>query len=174
MAFQVAGEGPGLLVVGGAACMSVMWEDPTGSVFLTELAESSRLVTFDQRGARRSDPLTSDEPLPLEERVADALAVLDAAAVQQADVLATHDGGPVALLAVTADPGRFRSLTLVNTAPRMAWATDYPQGHRPCGRGLVRRGAERPVGDGLHDGPLAPSNCAIAAHVLAAGSARDR
>lgn len=128
LAFQVSGRGPALLAVGGANCASATWEDPAGHAFLTELASANLLVTFDQRGGGRSDPLTVDEPLPLEERAADALAVLDAAEVEQAHLVAFHDGGPVALMAVTAHPDRFHSLVLVNTAPRMAWAPDFPQG----------------------------------------------
>jgi class 3 adenylate cyclase len=108
--------------------MSATWEDPSTAELLWELARSARVVTFDQRGAGRSDPLTTDEPPPLEERVAEALSVLDAAEFDEADLLALHDGGPVALLATTAQPERFRSLILVNTAPRMAWAEDYSQG----------------------------------------------
>lgn len=128
LAFQVAGAGPGLLAIPGAASGSATWDDQTGRAFLAQLAEIGTLVCFDQRGAGLSDPLVGDEPLPLEERVADTLAVLDAAGLGESHLLAWHDGGPVALLAATAHPERFRSLTLMNTAPRLSQADDFPQG----------------------------------------------
>ena len=128
LAFQVAGSGVGLLLMAGGSGTSVAWADPTASQFFRELSQFTRLVTFEQRGAGMSDPLEQGRPQTLEDRVADALAVLDAVDLDRPFVAATHDGGPVALLAVSTQPERFRGLILLNTAPRIRWAPDYPNG----------------------------------------------
>ncbi len=128
LAFQVAGSGVGLLLMAGGSGTSVAWADPTTSRFFRELSQFTRLVTFEQRGAGMSDPLDQGRPLALEDRVADALAVLDEVDLDRPFVAATHDGGPVALLAVTTQPERFSGLILINTAPRVRWAPDYPGG----------------------------------------------
>ncbi len=128
LAFQVTGSGVDLLVMAGASGTSVTWWDDAGSQFFRELARFSHLVTFEQRGAGLSDPLERGRPQTLEERVGDSLAVLDATDLDRPFVVAFHDGGPVALLAVTTQPERFRGLILVNTAPRARRAPDYPGG----------------------------------------------
>jgi class 3 adenylate cyclase/alpha-beta hydrolase superfamily lysophospholipase len=128
LAFQVAGSGVGLLLMAGASGTSVTWRDEIASEFFEELARFTSLVTFEQRGAGLSDPLERGRLQTLEERVGDSLAVLDAADLDRPFVVATHDGGPVALLAVTTQPERFRGLILLNTAPRLRRAPDYPGG----------------------------------------------
>jgi pimeloyl-ACP methyl ester carboxylesterase len=128
LAFQTVGSEVELLMMGGSAGMSATWTDPTASELLWEISRFTRLVTFDQRGAGLSDPVPSGHPLPLEERVRDAFAVSEAADLDRPFVLATHDGGPVALLAVTTQPDRFRGLILVSTAPCLRRAPDYPAG----------------------------------------------
>jgi pimeloyl-ACP methyl ester carboxylesterase len=128
LAFQTVGSEVELLVIGGSAGMSATWTEPTASEILWEISRFTRLVTFDQRGAGLSDPLPGGHPLPLEERVRDAFAVFEAADLDRPFVLATHDGGPVALLAVTTQPDRFRGLILVSTAPCLRRAPDYPAG----------------------------------------------
>jgi pimeloyl-ACP methyl ester carboxylesterase len=128
LAFQTAGSGVELLIMGGSSGMSATWGDRTASEILWEISRFTRLVTFDQRGAGLSDPLPGDRLPPLEERVGDAFAVFEAADLDRPFVLATHDGGPAALLAVTTQPDRFRGLILVGTAPCLRRAPDYPAG----------------------------------------------
>jgi pimeloyl-ACP methyl ester carboxylesterase len=128
LAFQTAGTEVELLIMGGSAGMTATWADPTASEILREISRFTRVVTFDQRGAGLSDPLAGGRPLPLEERVGDAFAVFEAAGLDRPFVLATHDGGPTALLAVTTQPSRFRGLILVGTAPCLRRAPDYPAG----------------------------------------------
>ena len=128
LAFQTVGSEVELLVMGGSAGMSAAWADPTASEILWEISRFTRLVTFDQRGAGLSDPLPGGHLPPLEDRVGDAFAVFEAADLDRPFLLATHDGGPAALLAVTTQPGRFRGLILVSTAPCLRQASDYPAG----------------------------------------------
>jgi class 3 adenylate cyclase/pimeloyl-ACP methyl ester carboxylesterase len=128
LAFQSAGAGVDVLLMAGSSGTSVTWRDDVASGFFVALARFSHLVTFEQRGAGLSDPIASGQPLTLEARVHDALTVLDAAELDRPFVVATHDGGPVALLAVTTQPERFRGLVLINTSPRLRQAPDYPDG----------------------------------------------
>jgi pimeloyl-ACP methyl ester carboxylesterase len=128
LAFQTAGSEVELLMMGGSAGMSASWADPAASEILWEISRFTRLVTFDQRGAGLSDPLPGGRLPPLEDRVGDAFAVFEAADLDHPFLVATHDGGPAALLAVTTQPGRFRGLILIGTAPRLRRAPDYPAG----------------------------------------------
>jgi pimeloyl-ACP methyl ester carboxylesterase len=128
LAYQATGAGPDLLLVAGAASLTVAWEEPLCWDFLAGIGEGVRLITFDQRGAGRSDPLGNGQVLPLEERVADFMAVVEAAGADRPFLVATHDGGPVALLAATTHPDAFRGLALVNTAARQSAAPDFPEG----------------------------------------------
>ena len=60
----------------------------------------------------------------------DLRAVLDAAGVGRALLSAGADGGPLACLFAATYPERTLGLVLMNTAPRIAWAPDYPWGLR--------------------------------------------
>ena len=60
----------------------------------------------------------------------DLRAVLDAAGAGRALVAAGADGGPLACLFAATYPERTLGLVLMNTAPRIAWAPDYPWGLR--------------------------------------------
>ena len=88
LAYQVVGEGPVDLVFvpGFVSHLDAAWEDPRLSRFLFRLASFSRLILFDKRGIGMSD---SGPGLPsVQDRVDDLLAVLDAAASNQATLLA--------------------------------------------------------------------------------------
>jgi class 3 adenylate cyclase len=122
------GSGEDVVAVAGAACLTSMLGDPVPTIALDAVASFCRLTIFDQRGAGRSDPLADGVPLPLEARMADLVAVVDAASAEQPWLLAFHDGGPVALMAATTYPERFAGLILINTAPRLAYADDFPGG----------------------------------------------
>jgi pimeloyl-ACP methyl ester carboxylesterase len=130
IAFQVAGSrgATPLTFVQGASSSSVAWEEPWSARFLERLASFSRLVTFDQRGEGRSDPLTPGNDVTLEERLDDLLAVLDAADIDRTALLGTTDGGAVCLLLAAEHPERVSSLVLYNTWARLACAPDHPWG----------------------------------------------
>ena len=129
LAFQVMGSGgEDVVVVAGAACVTSTLADPVSILAVDAVASFSRLALFDQRGAGRSDPLSDGVPLPLEDRMADLLAVVDEAGMERPWLLAFHDGGPVALMAATTHPERFAGLILINTAARLAYADDFQEG----------------------------------------------
>jgi 3-oxoadipate enol-lactonase len=80
------------------------------------MATRFRIISFDNRGAGRSDKPT--EPFTLEQMADDALAVLDAAGIETAHVVGASMGGVISQIVVVKYPNRVRSLTLVCTACR--------------------------------------------------------
>jgi 3-oxoadipate enol-lactonase len=80
------------------------------------MATRFRIISFDNRGAGRSDkPI---EPFTLEQMADDALAVLDAAGIENAHVVGASMGGVISQIVAVKYPHRVRSLTLVCTACR--------------------------------------------------------
>jgi 3-oxoadipate enol-lactonase len=80
------------------------------------MATRFRIISFDNRGAGRSDkPI---EPFTLEQMADDALAVLDAAGIETAHVVGASMGGVISQIIAVKYPHRVRSLTLVCTACR--------------------------------------------------------
>ena len=80
------------------------------------MATRFRILSFDNRGAGRSDKPT--EPFTLEQMADDALAVLDAAGIETAHVVGASMGGVISQVVAVKFPHRVRSLTLVCTACR--------------------------------------------------------
>ena len=80
------------------------------------MATRFRIISFDNRGAGRSDKPT--EPFTLEQMADDAIAVLDAAGVETAHVVGASMGGVISQIVAVKYPQRVRSLTLVCTACR--------------------------------------------------------
>jgi 3-oxoadipate enol-lactonase len=80
------------------------------------MATRFRIISFDNRGAGRSDKPT--EPFTLEQMADDAIAVLDAAGIENAHVVGASMGGVISQIVAVKFPPRVRSLTLVCTACR--------------------------------------------------------
>ena len=80
------------------------------------MATRFRIISFDNRGAGRSDKPT--EPFTLEQMADDALAVLDAAGIETAHVVGASMGGVISQIVAVKFSHRVRSLTLVCTACR--------------------------------------------------------
>jgi 3-oxoadipate enol-lactonase len=80
------------------------------------MATRFRIISFDNRGAGRSDKPT--EPFTLEQMADDALAVFDAAGIETAHVVGASMGGVISQIVTVKYPQRVRSLTLVCTACR--------------------------------------------------------
>jgi 3-oxoadipate enol-lactonase len=80
------------------------------------MATRFRIISFDNRGAGRSDKPT--EPFTLEQMADDAIAVLDAAGIVTAHVVGASMGGVISQIVAVKYPQRVRSLTLVCTACR--------------------------------------------------------
>ena len=130
LAYQVAGtssSGLALLFAPGSVThLEVLWQEPRVERFLTRVAGFSRLVLMDPRGLGLSDRLT-DVPT-LDERVADLLAVLDAAGCERAALFGNADTGPPCIATAVLHPDRVSHLILCGTWARSSWSDDYPFG----------------------------------------------
>ena len=80
------------------------------------MATRFRCISLDNRGAGRSDKPTT--PFTLEQMADDAIAVLDAAGIDNAHVVGASMGGVISQIIAVKYPNRVRSLTLVCTACR--------------------------------------------------------
>jgi class 3 adenylate cyclase len=152
IAYQVIGDGPFdlILVPGFVSNVEHLWDIPGVAAVLERFASYSRLITWDKRGTGLSDPVLHVPPL--EERIDDMLAVLDAAGSKQAALFGVSEGGPLSIMFTATHPQRVLALAMFGAAPRMAWAPDYTWGLR---RGLYDSDAVKAtILDGWGDGVL--------------------
>ena len=127
IAYQVTGSGPFDLVwvSGFVSNVELAWQQPTLAAFNRRLARICRLIRFDKRGTGMSDRVGV---APLETRMDDVRAVMDAAGSARATLLGSSEGGPLSLLFAASYPERTRALILWSSFPRVAWAPDVPWG----------------------------------------------
>jgi class 3 adenylate cyclase len=129
LAYQVVGASSGadlLFAPGSVTHLELLWQEPRVSRFLKRLAGFSRLILMDPRGLGLSDRLT-DVP-SLDERVADIVAVLEAAESERAALFGNADTGPPAIAMAVSHPERVTSLILCGTYAKARWSDDYPMG----------------------------------------------
>lgn len=115
IAYQVLGDGPIDLVLasGFVSHLDMVWGDPFYVAFVRRLASFSRLITFDKRGTGLSDPVVGVPPL--EQRMEDVHAVLDAVESERASLLGISEGGPMSILFAATYPERTEALILYGT-----------------------------------------------------------
>ena len=130
VAYQVTGDGDEavLFMLGLSTHLDAMWEEPGLARYLRRIAGFSRLAMFDRRGAGLSDPLV--EGGTLDAHVDDALAVLDAAGIEQVTVIAANESSLIAIPFAASHPERVRRLVVINGTARFMWADDYDIGVR--------------------------------------------
>ena len=107
------------------------------------MATRFRIISFDNRGAGRSDKPT--EPFTLEQMADDALAVLNAAGIETAHVVGASMGGVISQIVAVKYPHRVRSLTLVCTACRNhPWRQELLQtwAKTAANKGMIEVGKE--------------------------------
>ena len=131
--YQVLGDGPIDLVflTGMSSHIDLRWEEPLNEYFLHRLASFSRLILFDRRGTGVSDPVPFDHLPTWEEWADDMRVVFDAVGSERAAILATLDGGPMAMLFAATYPERTAALVLAHTGAKYVRAEDYPHGLAP-------------------------------------------
>jgi pimeloyl-ACP methyl ester carboxylesterase/DNA-binding CsgD family transcriptional regulator len=131
IAYQVVGDGPLdlVFVMGWVSHLDWFWEEPRFARFLRRLAAFSRLILFDKRGTGLSDRAVGLPPL--EQRMDDVRAVLDAVGSRRAALFGISEGGPMCALFAATYPERTSALVMFGAYPRRLWAPDYPWGEAP-------------------------------------------
>ena len=116
LAYRVFGDGePTLVWVPGWVSNVDLHDDPAYpfAPITEQLAKGTRLVVWDKRGTGLSDPVT--HPPPLDERMGDLQAVLDAVGADRPALFGVSEGGPMSILFAATYPERVRALVLYGT-----------------------------------------------------------
>jgi pimeloyl-ACP methyl ester carboxylesterase len=90
------------------------------------LGEFARVILFDKRGMGMSDRVPGATPLDV--RMDDIRAVMDAAGSDSASLIGASEGGPLAILFAAAHPERTRSLVLMGAEVRERRDEEWPWG----------------------------------------------
>lgn len=157
IAYQVFGEGELDLVVvpGFVSNIEHYWQVPGIAPLLERLASYARTVIFDKRGTGLSDPVA--EVPPLEQRMDDMRAVMDAAEIERAALYGISEGGPATLLFTATYPERVAALVLYGSTPRFSAADDFPWGASETECEEMYEETDRDWGDGALLDRFAPS-----------------
>ena len=112
IAYQVTGDGPIdlVLVPGFISHLELDWTNPSNADYLRSLMSFARLIRFDKRGTGLSDPVPGVPPI--EERMEDVHAVMDAVGSERAALLGLSEGGAMAALFAATYPERVLALIL--------------------------------------------------------------
>ena len=125
IAYQVLGEGPlDLVFAPPLSHLELDWETPSVAGFYGRLASSRRLILFNQRGVGMSDRISGVPPL--ETRMDDIRAVMDAVGSERAAVFGLGDAGPLCVLFAATYPERTSALVLFNSSPRFVRNPELP------------------------------------------------
>jgi class 3 adenylate cyclase len=128
IAYQVVGDRPIDLVYvpGWVSHVELAWDLPDLARGFERLASFARLILFDKRGTGMSDPVPANGLPPLEQRMDDVRAVMDAVGSERAAIFGASEGGNMSMLFAATYPERTSALcTFGSTAMRLR-ADDYP------------------------------------------------
>lgn len=114
VAWHEFGSGPVdvVLAPGFVSHLEVMWEEPRYVEVLRRISSFARVICFDKRGTGLSDPISPTELPPIEDRVSDLRAVLDAAGSKRAVLFGWSEGGSYATMFASTHPERVGGLLL--------------------------------------------------------------
>jgi pimeloyl-ACP methyl ester carboxylesterase len=159
IAYQVVGEGPIDLVYvpGWISNVELMWDEPSHAHVLERLSRFSRLILFDKRGTGLSDPVPLRELPPLETRMDDVRAVLDAVGSDRAALFGFSEGGLMSVLFAATYPERVTALVLYGVFAKRIWSEDYPWAPTPEARTHEIELLERNWADRMDLDRMAPS-----------------
>ncbi len=157
IAYQVFGEGELDLVVapGFVSNIELYWRIPPIRAILERLGSFARVVIFDKRGTGLSDPVA--EVPPLEQRMDDMHAVIEAAGFKRVGLYGISEGGPASLLFTATYPERVSALVIYGSTPRFSAAEDFPWGANAEQAEALFEEVERDWGNGALLGLFAPS-----------------
>jgi class 3 adenylate cyclase len=132
IAYQVLGSGPLDVVVvpGFVSHLELDWQNPVTARLRSRLTSFARVVVFDKRGTGMSDRVSGPDQ-PLERRMDDVRAVMDAAGVERAALWGQSEGGPMAVLFAATYPDRCRALVLYGSWVRRVSGADWPWAPSP-------------------------------------------
>jgi pimeloyl-ACP methyl ester carboxylesterase len=150
LAYRVLGDGDTTLVwIPGWVSNVDLIDEPASPfrTFIEEVAERTRLIAWDKRGTGLSDPVTRVPPL--DERMDDLHAVIDAAGADRPALLGISEGGPMSILFAATFPELVQSLVLYGTQPRFTpELPDYPWGFTSDQQAAYREEIETHWGEG--------------------------
>jgi class 3 adenylate cyclase len=127
IAYQTFGDGPhDLVLVPMFSNLVFPWSNSDWREMYERFASFSRLIMFDKRGTGLSD--RPRDLGPLETRMDDIRAVLDAVGADRATLVGMVEGGQTCALFAATYPERTEALVLANTPARAVRAEDYPYG----------------------------------------------
>ncbi len=138
IAYQIVGDGPVtlLFVPGFVSHLDLGWEMPEYAAFFEQLGRSARVILFDKRGVGVSDRDVSGSTI--EQTVADARCVLDAAGAAHVFIMGTSENGAAAVLLASMYPERVHGLILFGASPfigghgtEFRWATGQAEQFAP-------------------------------------------
>lgn len=121
LAYRELGESDTTLVwIPGWFSNVEMYDDPASpfTAMFEQLAAATRVIVWDKRGTGLSDPATHVPPL--DERMDDLHAVLDAVQADRPALFGMSEGGPMSLLFAATYPERVRALVMYGTAARFS------------------------------------------------------
>ncbi len=111
MHYQVAGDGPPLLLIAGFASDSGSWAPVT-----PRLSQSRRLIMPDNRGSGRTRG--GGSPLALRDYAEDCIALIDQLGLRAVDIVGHSMGGAIAMEIASAWPARVRKLIVAASPPK--------------------------------------------------------
>lgn len=107
--YEVHGDGPPLVFVGGLGVDLTVF-----APFVAQLARGFRVLTFDHRGAGRTDKPDIVYSIPM--MAEDTAGLMDALGLARAHVVGVSMGGRIAMELAARYPGRVDRLVLISTA----------------------------------------------------------
>jgi 3-oxoadipate enol-lactonase len=109
--YEVHGDGAPVLLIGGLGNDISMFGGT-----IARLAQGSRVIAFDNRGAGRSDK--PDTPYSIAMMASDTLGLMDVLGIPRADLVGISMGGSIAIELALGHPHRVRDLVLVSASAR--------------------------------------------------------
>jgi class 3 adenylate cyclase/pimeloyl-ACP methyl ester carboxylesterase len=126
IAYRVWGAGPFDVVIVPPLffSMEVQGNEPRAVAAMERLGSLARVIQFDKGGTGSSDAVVGAPPL--EARMDDVRAVMDATRSELAALVGVADGGAMSLLFAATYPQRTFALALFRVRPRYIRSDDYP------------------------------------------------
>jgi class 3 adenylate cyclase len=127
IAYQTFGDGPrNIVFVPMFSNLVFPWANSDWREMYERFASFARLIMLDKRGTGLSD--RPRELGPIETRMDDIRAVLDAVGAERATLVGLGEGGQTSAVFAATYPERTEALVLVGTRARVVRTDDYPYG----------------------------------------------